>query len=498
MQNDHQNSNMKKCETIIESLYKEFSLRHEKELENQKASISESYNAKNSFYSGAHIMAIVKSEIDYIQRLMDHLLEKIEADFPNIPLKDFQKKLGAIVSQEYDRAIPVLEKFAKGISRGSNVGHYIKQVTDAKKNNLEILDARCKLRQVKKTINKPSVFISHAAEDAVLAEIVKNQIDNVFETKINVFVSSIPGTISPGSDWFNKIVRNLTENNAFVVLVTPYSENRPFVWFEIGFSWFRRLNKNCEIYAICAPPINPGNLSEPLCRLQAISLGEEKQIKAFFTELIKQFSLGNLDALEFAKIRDSLPTYPSQITQTENIDISDEAKELLIEASKDKSGYILKYRSSKGATIQTNNKNIVPSQKARIVAKWESAFNELVENDFIEERGVKGESFQVTHTGYEYADTLKNDAWVLQDKPSAGTSASAHQDDLEFEKDSGTYISKEDGNRYCPKCLHSSSQRVPLKEQKNGWLCNVCDTFYPNPNYNPPTHSRNKRHPMRF
>lgn len=170
-----------------------------------------------------------------------------------------------------------------------------------------------------------TVFISHAAEDAVLAEIVKTQIDNVFEKKINVFVSSIPGTISPGSDWFNKIVGNLTENNAFVVLVTPYSEKRPFVWFEIGFSWFRRLNKNCEIYAICAPPINPGNLSEPLCRLQAISLGEEKQTKAFFTELINQFSLGNLNTLEFTQIRDSLPTYPSQISQREAADGADDS-----------------------------------------------------------------------------------------------------------------------------------------------------------------------------
>ena len=176
---------------------------------------------------------------------------------------------------------------------------------------------------------------------------------------------------------------------------------------------------------------------------------------------------------------------------TDKIEISDEAKELLAEASKDKSGYILKYRSSKGTTIQTNNKNMVPSQEARIVAKWESAFNELVENDFIEERGSKGESFRVTHKGYEYADMLKKNADVLQDKSSAGTFASVQQDDLDFESVSGTYISKENGIRYCHKCLHSSSQRVPLKVQKDGWYCSVCGNFYSNPNYDPPTHAGN-------
>jgi len=323
MQNEHPNSNREKCDSIVESLYKEFSLRTGMEFKDQKAIISEQYNAKHSFYSGAHIKAIVKAELDHIQQLVDYLIGKIEADFSNIPLADFKKKLSVIISQEYDRAIPVLEEFAKGISRGSNVGQYIKPVTDAKKNNLEILDARCKLRQVKKTINKPSVFISHANEDAVLARAIKTQIDNVFEKKVNVFVSSI--TISPGSDWFDKILGSLTENDAFIVLVTSYSEKRPFVWFEIGFSWLRRLNNKCEIYAICAPPIDHGNLPEPLCRLQAISLAEEDRTTAFFEKLTKQFKLGNLDALKFARIRDSLSTYPSQISQREAADGADDS-----------------------------------------------------------------------------------------------------------------------------------------------------------------------------
>lgn len=60
------------------------------------------------------------------------------------------------------------------------------------------------------------------------------------------------------------------------------------------------------------------------------------------------------------------------------------------------------------------------------------------------------------------------------------------QDDLEFDKASGTYISKKDELRYCTKCLHSSSKKIPLREQQNGWRCNVCGKFYANPNYNPP------------
>ncbi len=268
-----------------------------------------------------------------------------------------------------------------------------------------------------------TIFISHANEDSALAEIIKTQIDNVFEKKINVFVSSIAGTISPGSDWFDNIIGNLKGNNAFIVLVTPYSEKRPFVWFEIGFSWFRRLKKNCEIYAICAPPINHGNLPEPLCRLQAVSLDDEKQTKAFFYELTQQFDLGNLDNLEFSKIQDSLPTYPPQITQTGNIDtkavdfdnfdgadeaeVSDEAKAMLLEAINDKNGHILKIKTQSGTSIKTNGHNLIPDDNSRTVAKWEHALDELVNNDFVEEHGYEGEVFAVTHKGYEYADTLR-------------------------------------------------------------------------------------------
>jgi hypothetical protein len=362
------------------------------------------------------------------------------------------------------------------------------------------VDSRAKVGSDEKLQEAPAekvskgnvIFISHAAEDAVLAETIKTQIDNVFEKKVNVFVSSIPGTISPGSDWLGKIIDNLTKNNAFIVLVTPYSEKRPFVWFEIGFSWLRRLNNDCEIYAICAPPINTGNLPEPLCRLQATSLGVEKQTRAFFDKLTKQFDMGNLSALEINKITNSLPTYSSHITETENrneIILTGEAKTLLLEAANDRYGRITKDRTMDGTQIQTNGKKMISAQEGRIVAKWEHALNELVENDFAEEEGSEGFSFKITHQGYEYAGTL-------QDKSSAGISASGQQDNLEFEKVSGTYVSRKNGIRYCHKCWHSSSKRVPLKEQKNGWRCNACDTFYSNPNYDRPTHTGNKRHPM--
>ncbi len=177
---------------------------------------------------------------------------------------------------------------------------------------------------------------------------------------------------------------------------------------------------------------------------------------------------------------------------TGEIEISNEAKELLIEASKGKSGYIVKTRDSSGTRIATNEKNMIPSQEARIIAKWEHALDELVENDLVDERGYEGSHFKITHQGYEYADALKKEADLSQNISSSDTSLSIQQDDLEFNKYTGTYISKKDGLRYCHKCYHSSpSKLVELQERDNGWQCSVCDKFYRNPNYNPPKNAYN-------
>jgi len=86
--------------------------------------------------------------------------------------------------------------------------------------------------------------------------------------------------------------------------------------------------------------------------------------------------------------------------------LSDEAKELLVEASKSPDGKIMKLKTMRGLIIQTNNKGFVGGRNARLEAIWEDALNQLIENSFVEDRGYKGEVFAVTRSGYEYADQL--------------------------------------------------------------------------------------------
>lgn len=84
-----------------------------------------------------------------------------------------------------------------------------------------------------------------------------------------------------------------------------------------------------------------------------------------------------------------------------------EARILLKEASKDPHGAIILARFIGGTAIQTNGKNLIPSEERREVAKWEQALDELVRKGLVLARGHKGEMFEVSNLGYQIADMIE-------------------------------------------------------------------------------------------
>jgi hypothetical protein len=87
--------------------------------------------------------------------------------------------------------------------------------------------------------------------------------------------------------------------------------------------------------------------------------------------------------------------------------LSEEAKQLLIEASQDQGGIVLRVRTAFGLTIQTNGKNLVDNREPRIESQWEGALRQLREKGLLQDRGNKGEVFSLTDEGYRIADLLR-------------------------------------------------------------------------------------------
>jgi hypothetical protein len=158
-------------------------------------------------------------------------------------------------------------------------------------------------------IEKPTVFISHAATDAPIAEILHTEIDRIFAGGVRIFASSVPGVIEPGTDWLKSIRKSLTAATAVIVIVSPTSLNRPWVWFEVGASWSKMEEGDGKIIPVCVPEVDKGSLPEPLGRLQAMSLGKASETKEIFKSLIDQFDFGKLGQFRHSAIKARLPAY---------------------------------------------------------------------------------------------------------------------------------------------------------------------------------------------
>jgi hypothetical protein len=91
------------------------------------------------------------------------------------------------------------------------------------------------------------------------------------------------------------------------------------------------------------------------------------------------------------------------------LELSTEAKTILIEGSEDTHGRIMVLSFNRGFEVQTNMKKLNEDYSPRTRAKWTSAIEELAINDLIKDVGYKGEIFGLTIKGYELADLLKTE-----------------------------------------------------------------------------------------
>jgi hypothetical protein len=90
--------------------------------------------------------------------------------------------------------------------------------------------------------------------------------------------------------------------------------------------------------------------------------------------------------------------------------LSPAARELLLEASTDKNGVVMRFRTMEGLGIQTNQRAFVERGDPRSEARWEAALRQLQELGLLEAMGHKGELFKMTDLGYETADRLRGGA----------------------------------------------------------------------------------------
>jgi hypothetical protein len=87
--------------------------------------------------------------------------------------------------------------------------------------------------------------------------------------------------------------------------------------------------------------------------------------------------------------------------------LNEEARILLIEASHDKHGTILKLATLGGRYIQARGKTFGDPSDRRSSAKWEHALEQLVSAGYALARGHKDQIFELSEPGYRMAEYLE-------------------------------------------------------------------------------------------
>lgn len=89
-------------------------------------------------------------------------------------------------------------------------------------------------------------------------------------------------------------------------------------------------------------------------------------------------------------------------TPASPLNFPDEAKVLLFATAKSADGKLMLSETKSGTAIQVGNKNYVPEQAPRIVAKWKGALEYLIGHGYI--HPLSSTVYEITDLGYQYTD----------------------------------------------------------------------------------------------
>lgn len=172
--------------------------------------------------------------------------------------------------------------------------------------------------------SKPLIFVSHAATDAAVAALFKEDIEKHFLGLCDIFVSSSLDSISAGQEWLATIKDNLSRCSILLGLLSPAALSRPWVYFEFGAGWIR----NIPTIPICHSGLSRDDLPVPISVMQAIHLTEEGHLKHLYeAHIARALSLSRMPAVSFSELARSY-TDLTETTRRSNL-LSSWTKQLL-------------------------------------------------------------------------------------------------------------------------------------------------------------------------
>ncbi|MFM5588721.1 toll/interleukin-1 receptor domain-containing protein [Aeromonas rivipollensis] len=147
-------------------------------------------------------------------------------------------------------------------------------------------------------MDKKLVFISHITEENELAEILSKEIKRSYLGMLDTFVSSDGQSLPAGGRWLDQIDTALKNSAIQISLCSPQSIKRPWINFEAGASWIRKI----PVVPVCHSGLTKGSLPIPLAMLQAADIGNKSDLEVMFNELTKVLGASQTPNIDYDTI----------------------------------------------------------------------------------------------------------------------------------------------------------------------------------------------------
>jgi PAS domain S-box-containing protein len=154
------------------------------------------------------------------------------------------------------------------------------------------------------------VFLSHDSRDGKLAKVVAETVSRVSLKQIEMWYSSDSssfGGLKPGQVWINEIKEQMLVSRAILILLTPHSLYRPWMYFESGFGFH---NQNCQVIPLCVG-ISRLAVPNPLAIFQCYELNDYELLTQFCRKLFSQFQVSFDEEMALPILRTASSTIKS-------------------------------------------------------------------------------------------------------------------------------------------------------------------------------------------
>jgi hypothetical protein len=127
------------------------------------------------------------------------------------------------------------------------------------------------------------VFLSHVSDERTVAAALKARLVEDFLGLLDVFVSSDGESIAAGEQWLASVEQALSECDLLITLCSPHSIRRPWINFEAGAAWMRKI----PVMPACHAGLAPSDLPMPLSLRQGVSLAEAEGLRRLYAQVAR-------------------------------------------------------------------------------------------------------------------------------------------------------------------------------------------------------------------